>query len=382
MQNKWLFALGYKCVTFGDNHLKTALALLKKEKISAHATATAEVHIPLYLWKRAKKALQGKVVFNEQGIGGVARIAPMLFMHLGGVTALACFLLFYLFASRFVFDVRIEGNELYTSEALLEEIEKSGLHAGVLWDHVDFSAVENRILSLSDQIAWVNINRRGLVAYVSLREREGARLEAEKKGYANIVSRFDGVVEDITVVDGAAVVQIGSTVKRGDLLISAFDESGTPTHASGSVSARVWGEISVFIPREEEISVQKEYRTAKKSIKIFDFLVNIFKNYRNLPSECDIRRDERQILLAKGKALPIKVLTEYAVIDQKQTITRTDEELISLARRAHESALLAYLSDAELVFVKTSASFSEGGYTVRSQVCMLKEIGESVPLTP
>lgn len=382
MQNKWLLLLGYQRVSLDKKDLKTALAILKKEKIGAYASADGELRIPLYLWKRARNALCNKVVLINQSVGGAAGIALKLKAHLGAVAALILFFTIYLLSSRYVFDVRIEGNEIYTSEALLEEIRESGVYVGARWDEMNLSRAESQILALSDRIAWVNINRRGLVAYVTLREREGAEDEGEGGGYTNIVSRFDGVVEDITVEHGSAAVEIGSTVKRGDLLISAFDESGKPTHAGGSISARVWGEISVFIPREEEITVQKEYRTVKKGIKILNFFANIFKNYRNLPSEYDIIESERQILLAKGKALPIKLYSEYAVIDRKETVVHTDDELILLARRAHESALLGYLADAELVSIRTSASFSDGGYTVRSQICMLKEIGESVPLTP
>ena len=101
-----------------------------------------------------------------------------------------------------------------------------------------------------------------------------------------------------------------------------------------------------------------------------------------MPGEYDIIEDERQILLAKGKALPIKLHSEYAVLETRQKVVYTDEEMIGLASRAHESALLSYLHGGELVSIRTTANFTEQGYTVRSQICMLKEIGESVPLTP
>ena len=61
-------------------------------------------------------------------------------------------------------------------------------------------------------------------------------------------------------------------------------------------------------------------------------------------------------------------------------MVHTDEELISLAREAHESAMLSYISSGEIVFVKTQGEFTEDGYRMKSEICILTQIGEALPL--
>ena len=85
-------------------------------------------------------------------------------------------------------------------------------------------------------------------------------------------------------------------------------------------------------------------------------------------------------MLSKDKPLPITLMDTYACLEVKNEVIREDEELIALAKEAHESAMLSYLSSGEIIFVRTHGEFCEDGYRMVSEICMLIEIGTEVPL--
>ena len=380
MQNKWFFYLGYVRVSFRKTELKLVLDLFHKEGIVARFLSDESVDVPIFFWKKAKKKLEDKVVFTEQKTGGIYALLPLMRRHIGVSISVPIALLFYLWISFFVFDVRIEGNEFLSKEKIAEELSVVGLYPGVRWNSLDYSEIENNLLTKAENISWVNIHRRGLVAYVTVKEKASVPQTEQKNGYANIVSEYDGVIEEITVRAGEPSVLVGQTVKKGELLISAFDAEGHPVYAEGEVYARVYGSFSVFIPRHDKEIIKEERVLLKKIVKIFNFSINIFKNYGNLPEEYVIIEDKRRIMLSENKPLPITLTSSFAIVGQTREVVRSDEELLVLAKQAHESAVLSYLSSAEIVFIQTQGEFVDDGYIMKSEICMLTQIGITIPV--
>ena len=282
--------------------------LLRREGVVARINDEGFADISVFQWKRAKRTLDGSVVFTVHSRGGAYARFRMLREHLAALVAIMLCVLIYGVASCFVFDVRIEGNMRLTNEQLAEELCEAGLYVGAPWKGLSFSEVEGRMLDSSDGVAWLNIYRRGNVAYVTVKEKEGAPDTVHGDGYANIISKFDAVIEEVALKRGSVAVENGQSVKKGELLISAFDAQGHPTYAEGEVYGRVYGSFSVFIPREERIETEKEYVLVEKTVNIFNFSINIFKKYGNLYKECDIIEGKRRIMLLKDKPLPITVI--------------------------------------------------------------------------
>ena len=380
MQNKWFFYFGYRRIQLMACDVRKCVELFRKENIIARFFTDTLVDVSVFSWKKAMKILENNIVFTEQKTGGLFSLFPFLKKQIPILLALFVSLVFYLFVSIFVFDVRVEGNEFLTAENVCEELNEAGLYVGAIWKNLSFSEIEAKLLGSSEDIAWLNIYRRGLVAYVTVKEKERTAEKTEPQGFANIVSNTDGVIEEIFLKNGSSAVVVGQTVKKGDVLISAFDAQGEPTYAQGEVYARVYGSFSVFIPRHETQIVDTKYILMRKTIKFLNFSINIFKNYGNLPQECDIIEDNRRILLSRDKQLPLTFIDAYAVVKEKTEVIHTDEELIALAKSAHEGALLSYLSSGEIVFVKTVGEFTAEGYLMKSEICMLTEIGLTVPL--
>ena len=250
MQNNWYFLLGYVRFYIEQEKLKKCIELLRRENVNAHFHPDGTVDVSIFHYKKAKRILKDDIVFIEQGVGGVYSVFCRMKSHIAILASIVCMLLLYLFLYQFVFDIRIEGNDYLTSEQVCEELSDAGLYIGARWGKISFSEVEGSVLVNSETISWLTIYRRGMVAYVTIKEKEAISQKQTFEGYANIVSRFDGVIEEISVKSGSSAVRVGDTVKKGELLISSFDSGGKPTYAQGEIYGRVYTTISIFIPNK------------------------------------------------------------------------------------------------------------------------------------
>jgi similar to stage IV sporulation protein len=282
------------------------------------------------------------------------------------------------FASGKVYDVRIRGNENMSAEAVETELAKAGLYVGADFRSISLSKVKNTVLSDSDGIGWININRRGTVAYVELREKRSFSDE-EDHGFSNVVALQDCVIEQITVKSGLAMVKVGDTVKAGDLLISGVlpeDMGGGFVNADGIVLGRIYDESTVSVPRCESIDTLKSSTESARGIKIFNFSINIFKKYSNYVPEYDIIKNNKQLYLFGKYRLPIAVTSEYAQKYVKENVTHTDKELIDIAQRALSESRASRFLGCEVVMLKTVGRFTENGYELTDKASLIRDVGE------
>ena len=210
-------------------------------------------------------------------------------------------------------------------------------------------------------------------------ESKGAISVPKDTGVCNVVADRDCVIREINVTSGVAVVKPGDVVKRGDVLISGTVESEFGTelvHASGSVIGETAAEIVGSAARSEKASLGTESHLGEIRLNIFNLSVNIFKNYRNSPSECDIIEDNETLVVFSDKSLPFGITRVYERVERFGEVEYTDSRMIELAYSRHSRALLAYLSGAELVKIKTEGKRTDTGYTVSSSIVYSCDVGE------
>jgi similar to stage IV sporulation protein len=279
----------------------------------------------------------------------------------------------------------VEGNETVSTSAIEAELDTVGIRPGVLWSSLSFNEAERHLLEESATIGWLNVNRRGSVAYVTVKEKQIKESEIGKKLYSNIVASTDCVIEEITVKSGYPMVKAGDTVKAGQLLISGVIPSelgGGFVRAEGEVKGRVFERISVEVPRRETVTVYGEEILSECHANIFNFSINIFKNYGNLPDSYVIINDTEEMMLLGKWRLPVEIKRIYAKAVKKQSVERSDAELISIATSRLSALRKVRLSDAELLKIKTDGEFTESGYRMTSSVTVLCGIGEERIFSP
>ncbi len=296
------------------------------------------------------------------------------------VCALIFVLLLNILLSGLVFDVRISGNLEVPSYKIREALDSLGLRIGKRFSSLDTSSIEVGLLNSFDDIAWVNINRRGTVAYVEVVERKGAGAPENKDSRpSNIVAACDAVIEEITVKSGKAMVSAGDVVRTGDILISGVidSEGGTSfIKAEGSVIGSVTGTVTAVAMQNEEVRVGFDTKYVELRLNILNISANIFKNYRNCVDGCDIIVDNEYFCTPGGTRLPFGYTCKLAVSEKTVEVSYTEAEMIMRAYEKHKMALDLALGGCELVGIKTVGTMGEGSYTVSSSVRYLMNLGE------
>ena len=287
-----------------------------------------------------------------------------------------------IFLSSVVWCIEVEGDEAIGDSSVISDLEKCGLYIGRIWSNIDLGEVESRFLNMRSDVGWININRNGTVAYVSIREAgEGTLEKPNNSVYSNIVAAEDCIIEYISVKSGTPAVKVGDAVTKGDLLILGMNTNGKESRfccAAGEVIGRVNSVVSVVALREKSQKSIDKISVNSLKIKIFNFSINIFKKYGNLDTDCDIIEEKNQISLRSGRKLPLEIIKECRIEYSEEHYQSTDEELVSEASYKMTALVHDKLLGVDLNSIKTYGRFTDEGYEMISELVYSCSVSESV----
>lgn len=283
-----------------------------------------------------------------------------------------------------VWDVRISGNEKMTLRQVREELRAGGLYVGLPLSGLDQGELEMQIQLLSDQLSWVSINMNGTVAYVEIRERVSPSPK-EPLLPANLIARYEGIVEELEIYRGTPVVMAGQAVQQGDLLVSGVYDSQSVgwrvTRAAGQVLARTIHDFEVEIPLRYE---EKQYigtPIVKKTLIFFEKEIKLFKNSGILGTSCDKIENIDGYMMGEGVSLPISVQTEYFFPYSYRSVMRDYEQAQAVAYLALEQQIAKEIPDAVLLRKDITPLLTENTYRIYCRVWCLENIAEQNPFT-
>jgi len=293
-------------------------------------------------------------------------------------------LLFWLFGSFFIWDFQIEGNENLTDEEILRCLERHGVTLGTFGFTIDSEDLRNHILPEMPELLWLTVNVSGCQAQVQVRERVPVPEAVDKLVPQNLVARRDGLVLKASATGGVKQILPGTTVTKGQLLISGVEDTGTfgarLRAGLGSVTARTWYTLRTKVPLTAS---RKVYEGGEKTRWAVIFGTRRIKLYRNSSapvSECDKIRTRTQ-LRAFGLSLPVtvekEVLRPFTV--EPAAVSAKD------AQDRGEAVLTEYLHAlvddyGEVVSAVCNARREGDCLLVTLTAECLEEIGEAVPI--
>ncbi len=293
-------------------------------------------------------------------------------------------LLLHIFSS-ILWDVRVHGNSSVSTTQIVDELAQCGLQIGTSLDRkkIDSREIENRLLRLSPDIAWVSVNIRGTVATVQVREKQIAE-SAIDGGLFNLVAAYDGIIEDVRLLSGEVVVDVGQQVRKGELLISGVRDSATQGFmiegARGEVMARTEHTEVVQIPLQIEEKVFTGEDFCEKSIFFFGKSIKFSKNTGIMGGSCDTIYTMKNWTLPTGEILPIGTETVAFRPYTLHSAVRTREQAYALAVTQLEEMLQASAADALLLSKTIRVSYSETHCTLVCEYSCLRNIAVPLPL--
>ncbi len=287
-----------------------------------------------------------------------------------------CFILW--FSKFIVWEIDFSGNENISDSVVEKQLSEVGFGVGSYIPSIDFYTLGNEFIMASDDFSFISVNMDGTKAHVELRERKKKQEKIEYKA-SNIVAKYSGVIENMTVYSGQTVVEKESVVKEGDLLVSGFLEKQNGfdiVRSTGSVYAYVTRDFVSEIPFEKTV---KEYNdTTQKRIEL-QFFGKSFKIYSNIDGSIknyDETVDRERVVLFDRIKLPLVLTTTIHREYETKTVTIDEQTARKYAEKEMTEILLNELSDSEVLERKTREEITDEKYSLYCSVYCLADIAE------
>lgn len=316
--------------------------------------------------------------------------APRIFLRyanrFGLVFGVIAAFLLVIASTLFAWDIRVEGNERLTDAAIIEELAEHGVKIGAFLPSLDLHHATNSFLIDSDGIAWMSLYRRGNVIFAKVLEME-KKEEANSNGapsYANLISKYDAIIDSFALVRGKPSVKVGQVVRRGDLVAGGILSGGAGTsyvRAEGAVYGRVFHELTVEIPFESVENDVERTLCTQKEIIFFGKSIKFSNNSGNLSPTYDTIENKEQICLFGRIRLPIYVKERYAVFYGAHKVTLSESQAALLAYRRMNTEERRLLADATLLSRETEGKFTDRSYVLTCRLTVRRNIAEEVPFT-
>ncbi len=250
------------------------------------------------------------------------RSRPVLLGTIAGILFLSLFL-----PSRILF-VRVEGNHTIPTRLVLEKAEECGISIFASGRNVRSEKVKNALIEKIPQLQWAGVNTKGCVATICVSEKTVGEEENTPGGICSIVASRDGVISELTVLQGNPVCRVGQAVKEGQVLISGYTDCGIcikGTRADGEVYGQTIREIEVVTPVITQKRATEQLKTKKYSLIFGKKLIKLYKGSGISDTSCVRIYEETRWTLPGGFSLPIALVCE-TVIDNDFTDCEPSEE--------------------------------------------------------
>lgn len=255
------------------------------------------------------------------------------FKNISIVVGIIFGILLNFFASFFVWDIQLVGDQSLKAE-ILSSLKSHGIKKGTLKSVLNFSEIEKMLYSEVENISLLNLSQKGTTVFVSYTKRTSNQKD-EITSSKSILAKNDGIISSILTISGTPVVKIGDYVKKGQELICGYkieDEEQKECAAIGQVFAYVWKSATLEYPKKSIVWARTQnFVTNYKVVFKDDVLFST-----NNPVAFEKFETEEETKYLTDKVLPIKIIytTSYELekIEIEQDFEENQQSLISQAR--------------------------------------------------
>lgn len=136
-------------------------------------------------------------------------------------------LVFLIVATQYVFNVKIECENVVYKQKVESLISKQYHQKPVLKSNIDLKKIENLILENVDEVTFATCYIDGMSLKIKILANEPANIEEKKD---NLTANCDAIITRVFVRNGTSEVKVGDRVKKGDILIGGYHiADNTPT---------------------------------------------------------------------------------------------------------------------------------------------------------
>ncbi|MEJ6952017.1 sporulation protein YqfD [Natronospora cellulosivora (SeqCode)] len=282
------------------------------------------------------------------------------------VIAIFIFFVIFYFASSLLLFFQIDGLVNLDEKEIYNLLREQGIKRFVSKDDIDTGMVENLLFKSFPQIAWVDVRWHGTKLNIDIVEK---KMVEESKNVEVLATR-DGVITELIVLRGVAVVNEGDTVREGQILIVPAAEE---EEARGIVKANVWYETtaSIRLYNQEIIKTGNKKSFYGLSIASYTFffprITNRYQNY--------IRsRQVKKLLRWRNIVLPIELIKE----EHKEIDLLIENRSHQLANHLAREKTLSYIinnidSEAKIISIDFEETINEDKKYLEARTIVMVE---------
>ncbi len=327
----WRFIVGYvtieiygdECELILNRAASNGINLwdLKYKKGSIYGNISTKNFIKLHTIKRGLKC---KIrIIKKHGL--IFRIKKHK-KRIGFLVGMIIFIAILFLLSNFVWIINIEGNYIIPTKEIINSCQKIGIYEGIKKQKINSKYDAQRLQLIQNGIAWCSFNVEGCVLTINLSE-VSISDDKERQTPSNLKASIEGKIKKIDVTSGNAVVKVGDTVSKGDLLVSGVIENLSSTHfvhSSGEIIAETKRVFSSQGDFKQKIKAETNEKITRYTIEFFGFklplyLGNVKKTYNY---KCTVKN-----LKLFQKKIPVKIIKENYNITRQESINYTKQTL-------------------------------------------------------
>lgn len=239
------------------------------------------------------------------------------------------FFVLVMFVPTRIFFVQVSGNVNIPAKLIIEEASSCGVRFGASRSQIRSEKVKNALIAKIPQLQWVGVNTSGCIATIEVQEKSVFDTDAEELGICSIVADRDGVIADLTVLQGTPVCKVGQVVKKGQTLVSGYTDCGLvikATQAKAEVYAQTRHNITFITPIPSSVRGDIKEIKKKYSLKIGKKLINFFNDSGILDSTCVKMYEQKYLTLPGGFQLPLSLICEkYIAYNDNGVVSASDD---------------------------------------------------------
>lgn len=260
--------------------------------------------------------------------------------------------------SQYVISISVEGNHRVPKNQIIAEAEEIGLKKWMLISRLDLDQLSKQLQANDQDLVWVTIEKRGTNVNIVVVEKT---LPQKVIYQGDLIAAKTGVVEDVIVIQGQALVQEGQLVRAGQVLIKAAggmteysydmsEKSGAKQKsvdapaAKGFVRGRVWYSVDKEIALVEDVTEKTGKIANGWGIKIGDRVIMI-TNQDSPFLEFNNETQSYALPVWRNWRFPVEIIKEQYIETKQVQIQRTVQEARKLAEVQARKALMEQMPE-------------------------------------
>lgn len=179
----------------------------------------------------------------------------------------------YFFLSLFITNIEISGINENKKKEVMVYLQKSNISVGTIKSDIDIKVLDRNLLKDFD-FSITQSKIIGTTLRIILKEELSSPIIVQDN-FNPILSTEDALITRIVTISGTKMVEIGKSVKKGDILIDAkkiIENAEIRDRAIGEVYGKVWRKKDIFIPDKVQDIVETGKEETYYSIGIGSYI--------------------------------------------------------------------------------------------------------------